>query len=364
MRLATTIRGLIPVMALAVSAWAVSAPASAEGKGDAGEKGEKAAPVPCGDTAALIAAVSEANSSPTGGSVALTTGCVYTLGAAAFTGPNGADGLPLITRDVTISGTQATIRRSASAADFRIAEVAPGGSLTLNGVTFSGGRAISGSGTDGGGILDQGTLRLIQSTVTGNTASNVGGGIEVASGGSAVLSGTDVTQNSAGDGGGIHIGTSATLSASGGNISDNTADSSGGGVSNFGTTLLGAVSVLRNRTNNFEGGGIATAIGDFTINGSQVGENTAGSFGGGIANMGSTLRVQSTTVSGNTATLNGGGVFQHAGTTQMIGDTVTGNTANGGQGGGIFTDGGTITLAATTVSGNNPNQCVPALAGC
>ncbi|MBI0383177.1 right-handed parallel beta-helix repeat-containing protein, partial [Streptomyces albiflaviniger] len=97
MRLATTIRGLIPVMALAVSAWAVSAPASAEGKGGDGKEGEKAAPVPCGDTAALVNAVSEANSSPSGGSVALTTGCVYTLGSAAFTGANGADGLPLIT---------------------------------------------------------------------------------------------------------------------------------------------------------------------------------------------------------------------------------------------------------------------------
>ncbi|MFD0445531.1 hypothetical protein ACFQ10_28800 [Streptomyces indonesiensis] len=57
-------------------------------------------------------------------------------------------------------------------------------------------------------------------------------------------------------------------------------------------------------------------------------------------------------------------MFQHAGTTQMTGDTVTGDTANGGQGGGIFTDGGSITLSATTVAGNNPNQCVPALAGC
>ncbi|MET7903170.1 hypothetical protein [Streptomyces sp. NPDC005336] len=119
------------------------------------------APVPCGDSAALVAAVAAANGEPSGGTVVLATGCGYTLGSAAATGANGPDGLPIISGDVTITGTQATIRRSASATDFRIAEVAAGGKLTVKGVTLSDGRATSGAGTDGGGILDLGTLRLI-----------------------------------------------------------------------------------------------------------------------------------------------------------------------------------------------------------
>ena len=232
MRLATTIRGFLPVMALAVSAWTSAVPASAD---ESQEKpdGRKAAaaPVPCGNAAALVTAVTNANSAPGGGTVALATGCVYTLVSVAATGSNGPDGLPVITGNVTISGTQSTIRRDPSAPDFRIAEVAPGGHLTVGGVTVSGGRATTATvGTDGGGILDRGTLTMSRATVTDNTASNIGGGITVAPGGKATLSSVNLTQNMARDGGGIHVNASATLIYGVGTISGNVADSTGGGV--------------------------------------------------------------------------------------------------------------------------------------
>ncbi|MBO3680248.1 hypothetical protein [Streptomyces sp. NEAU-YJ-81] len=76
-----------------------------------------------------------------GGTVSLAAGGVYTLSSVAATGANGPDGLPVITGNVTLTGTGATIRRSPSAPDFRIAEIAPGGQLTVSGVTLSGGRA-------------------------------------------------------------------------------------------------------------------------------------------------------------------------------------------------------------------------------
>ncbi|RNG23120.1 right-handed parallel beta-helix repeat-containing protein [Streptomyces botrytidirepellens] len=361
MRLATTIRGFIPVVLLAVSAWAVSVPASAaeESKGRAGGEGSSQASVPCGDAAALVSAVSDAVNAG-GGTVALTAGCTYTLTAPAVTpGTNGPDGLPVITGNVTITGLGATIRRSAAAADFRLVEVAQGGRLTLYGVTLENGKA-----TDGGGILDLGTLSLVRTTVSGNTASGVGGGIEVGDGANATLNTSQVTGNTGGDGGGIHVSPGATLTVASGTISDNTATNTGGGIANWGTSVLAAVQVLTNRTVNFEGGGIWTSTGDFTFNGGRVNGNTAGTNGGGIANFGSSLKVQSTVVSGNTATLNGGGLFNHAGNAQLVGGVITGNTAHGGQGGGIFSDGGAVSLLATNVAGNNPNNCVPALAGC
>lgn len=358
MRLVTTIRGTLPVMVLALLAWGASAPASAEGaRTRAGGDGSLHATVPCGDAAALVTAVGQASAS--GGTVSLATGCVYTLTSVAATGTNGPDGLPVITGNVTITGTGATIRRGASAPDFRIAEVAPGGRLTVSGVTLSGGRAV-----DGAGILDTGSLTLQQSAVTANVASGIGGGVQVAPGATATFSLSTLSGNTAGDGGGVHVGTGATLNVNSSTFSNNTADSTGGALANFGNTTLSAVTLDTNRTNNFEGGGIWTSIGNMTFNGGRIIGNTAGSNGAGIANFGSALKLQSTMVSGNIATLNGGGLFSHAGSTEITGANIIVNTANGGQGGGIFSDGGSVSLTATNVFGNNPNNCVPALAGC
>ncbi|MGW2330594.1 right-handed parallel beta-helix repeat-containing protein [Streptomyces sp. NPDC001700] len=357
MRLVTTIRGTLPVMVLALLAWGASAPASAEGGGTrAGGEASPQATVPCGDSAALVTAVGQAAA---GGTVVLAAGCVYTLTSVAATGANGPDGLPIITGNVTITGTGATIRRSASAPDFRIAEVASGGRLTVSGVTLSGGRAV-----DGAGILDQGSLTLQQSAVTANVASGIGGGVQVAPGATAAFSLSHLSGNTANDGGGVHVGTGGSLTANSTTFADNTGESTGGAVANFGDTLLSAVTLETNHASSFEGGGIWTSIGNLTFNGGRIIGNTAGSNGAGIANFGSTLYLQSTVVSGNIATLNGGGLFSHAGNTQIIGTNITGNTANGGQGGGIFSDGGSVSLMAANVTGNNPNNCVPALAGC
>lgn len=359
MRLVTTIRGTLPVMVLALLAWGASAPASAEGGGEgtrAGGGDSPQATVPCGDAAALVTAVSQAAA---GGSVVLAAGCVYTLTSVAATGAGGPDGLPVITGDVTITGTGATIRRSASAPDFRIAEVAPGGRLTVSGVTLSGGRAA-----DGAGILDAGALTLIQSAVTTNAASGIGGGVQVAPGATATFSQSTISGNTAGDGGGVHVGTGASLIANSNTFSDNTAQSTGGGLANFGNSVLSAVTIETNHANDFEGGGIWTSIGNMTFNGGRIIGNTAGSNGAGVANFGSALKLQSTTVSGNVAAGNGGGLFSHAGSTEIVGTNITGNTANGGQGGGIFSDGGSVSLMARNVTGNDPNNCVPALAGC
>ncbi|WP_234356723.1 right-handed parallel beta-helix repeat-containing protein [Streptomyces sp. NBRC 110028] len=347
-------------MTLAVSAWAFSAPAgAAEGRGGGGGEEPALSVVPCGDTAALVAAVTTANNTAGGGTVSLATGCVYTLASAAETGSNGPDGLPVITGKVTISGTGATIRRSASALDFRIAEVAPGGRLTVSGVTLSGGRAVV-----GGGILDLGALTLAQSAATTNAASSVGGGIEVGSGATATLGSSHVSGNTANDGGGVHVSTGGSLAANSSTFSDNTADSTGGAIANWGNSVLTAVRIETNHANDFEGGGIWTSIGDMTFNGGRIIGNTAGGSGAGIANFDSALHLQAAVVSGNVATLNGGGLFNHAGNTQIVGTNITDNTAHGSQGGGIFSDGGSVSLSATNVTGNNPNNCVPALAGC
>ncbi|WP_344388705.1 hypothetical protein [Streptomyces vastus] len=152
--------------------------------------------MPCEDVTELIKQVNEANTRGRG-TVVPSSGCSYELNAPAVPdGTSGASGLPIITGELTISGNRATITRQ-STTPFRIAEVAQQGSLTLNGITVSGGSAAEDSGTAGGGILTEGTLRLVASRITGNTASVLGGGIAVASGATARLAGSIVSDNRA-----------------------------------------------------------------------------------------------------------------------------------------------------------------------
>jgi hypothetical protein len=245
--------------------------------------------VPCNDIPALKRAIAEANAD--GGSITLTSGCTYALTAV----DNPADGLPEITGDVRISSLGATVRRS-SAAPFRILHVREGGSLTLNGITVSGGRA-----SEGGGIRNEGTLTLNATTVSGNRADLYGGGVR----------------------------NQGTMRMQRGAVRDNTAGQWGGGVSNAG--------------------------GDATFNAASIIGNESGSDSGGIDNAGlgarsSALRLNTTTVSGNRA-LSGGALGNfHTSTATAVGSSITANTADNG--GGIVQAGGRVRLVAATVTGN------------
>jgi hypothetical protein len=133
-----------------------------------------------GDVTGLIAAINAANSNGEENTINLEPG-TYTLTAI----DNGtianfsSTGLPIITSAMTITGAgMATtiIERDANAPSFRILRVEAAGTLTLQGLTLSGGNSLS----SGGGISNVGTLTLIDCTLTGNRASGTsasGGGI-------------------------------------------------------------------------------------------------------------------------------------------------------------------------------------------
>ncbi|WP_149828620.1 hypothetical protein [Streptomyces tailanensis] len=173
----------------------------------------------------MIEQISEA-STRGWGSLLLASGCRYELTApAGLAGPNGANGLPAITGNDTITGTRASIVRDATT-PFRVAEVGPQGSLSLNGITVSGGSVTGDDGVgSGGGILTAGRLLMVTSRVTDNTASRLGGGIAALSGATARLVSSTVSDNTGGDGGGISVAESATLTANAGAIRDNTRSS-------------------------------------------------------------------------------------------------------------------------------------------
>jgi hypothetical protein len=196
-------------------------------------------------------------------------------------------------------------------------------SVILSGLTIRNGR-VAGSG---GGIVNSGTLRIVTSTVTGNTASAtrycvlscfiVGGGI--------YNSGTLTIDNSS------VIGNAASTVP----YSNPHDGAGGGGILNGGTLT----------------------VNNSTLSGNSVNANAVGKgYGGGILNYGK-LAVNNTTFSGNTTTginaggSGGGGIYLNGGAATIANSTISGNGTRGGiPGGGVYNNNGTMTLQNSIVA--------------
>ncbi|OLF06256.1 hypothetical protein BU204_36565 [Actinophytocola xanthii] len=242
-------------------------------------------PVACGENA-LVAAVNQANSTPTSDTLVLAGGCTYGM-TTSHGGPSNA--LPVITTPIEMVGPATVTNASLLGLGlFRIAEVGPTGSLTLTtGVAFTRGNVLG----NGGGILNRGAVTLTGSTLTGNTASGNGGG----------LANVD-TPN----------GTAPAATFTNSPLSGN-------------TTLLGNGGALYNGLR-----GTLTVTG---VSGSPlfITGNSAGR-GGGIAAVSSTATtLTQTAVTNNHALLtlgNSGGVHRQGGTMTTTNSPITANTAN------------------------------------
>lgn len=209
------------------------------------------------------------------------------------------------------------------------------GSLKLIRTTVSGNVA----GGSGGGIyLQSAALSLKQCKVRLNNANVDGGGL--GGGGTWHLNKSKVSGNTAGnEGGGI---SARYLYLNRSTVSGNEA-ASGGGISSTYATLTQSTVSGNNATGS--GGGIGAF--DVTLTQSTVSNNDAGSSGGGI--LVSTATLTNSTVSGNTAGGDGGGIKAYGAAT-LTSSTVSGNIA-GGDGGGIKAD--TADLTNSTVRDND-----------
>src|SRR5262249_57932246 len=165
--------------------------------------------VACGDSVGLVAAMNTVNAAG-GGSIDLAAGCTYSLTTRDNT-VMGGNGLPVVVSPITINGKNATI--AGNKTNFRIVAIdgTSGGSLTLNGVTITGGH-VSGmmAAGAGGGILNlSGALTLNSAVVTHNFASDAGGGIANGFGATATFSKSEGSWNTVpatGSGGGGILG--------------------------------------------------------------------------------------------------------------------------------------------------------------
>jgi hypothetical protein len=250
------------------------------------------------------------------------------------------------------------------------------GSLILDSVTVSNNTASNG----GGGIDSFGRLWLTNSTVAGNLVTNSndawsgGGGIDNEVTGSANLTGTAVTGNTI-----AGTGTPAVTLVS------------GGGVVTFGTLAVSGGSLDHNTVNIPSGaspsstsegdGGAMTVDGPTTLTGANVWDNSlvpmAGStnttaFGGGVDAVAGLSTVAGSWFTSNTATSDsvtaGGGIAVQSGLPGITGTQIEGNSAtvtNGsftggylglgslaGGGGVAAVQNGSVAMASSNISNN------------
>jgi CSLREA domain-containing protein len=240
---------------------------------------------------------------------------------------------------------------------------------TMLDLTIQNGRA-----KEGAGILNTGTLMLMQGvTVRNNTAvatpgtgSSHGGGILSEGYGVLNVSESLISGNSADQGGGIVVLANLMFGAitPGGGIWDsvvsaNTAAGSGGGLALEQTVGVDGFIISRSKvTGNRAGadGGGAQNFGKLLLYQSTVEDNFAGGNGGGVFNSEDGLVTSSESAITANHALSGGGLYNE-GRAVFAQSLLNGNLASG-QGGAIFGTGvvGKVDLDHSTVSGNQATQ--------
>jgi hypothetical protein len=288
---------------------------------------------------------------PSGPDMITLAGNTYT-----FTGIDNTDygptALPTISSTVTIQGNGATLQRSGTAPSFRLMAVGALGDLTLDNVAVTGG-AMPGRG---GGIYsyDGGLAITNNSVISGNTASDGGGG--VASYGynkpaTVTIEDSAITGNSATYGGGVFNASyydAASLTLRNSTVSGNTVPGPGGGLYN--SSFYGAAE---------------TIIQDSLISGNDSDE----AFGGGVSNLSflgsAAVAIDNSTVSGNNAYFEGGGalngaIYGESSLTIQNSSVISGNTSTDGEGGGAtnfsYVVTATTSIDNSLITGNSADR--------
>jgi hypothetical protein len=181
----------------------------------------------------------------------------------------------------------------------RIFEVTAGANVTLDALWLLNGYA--GSGGSGGAILVDGggTLALTNCTVSGNSATGIGGG--VGNFGGVVGINNSTLSDNAGNFAGAIENEAGTLTINASTLSGNIATNNGGAIDNdYGATLLLNNSTFSGNSAGGGGGALENYQATATLNNCTLSANSAGIVGGGFNNQG-TLALTNTIVAGNTA---------------------------------------------------------------
>ena len=242
--------------------------------------------------------------------------------------------------------------------------------------------------SNGGGIVNWGTLTLNNVTVRDNkcvkssdnntSRTARGGGIYSAPNSTLEINGGEITNNSAEGGGGgmfVYRAESFTMNKDASdhkpNIHHNKSRDKGGGIrvdaTNSTTATLNDCVIDNNIVEFYStlsvsnGGGIHLDAGNLTLNRCEITYNQASKYGGGIYMMGGQLRVNDCSITNNkaydaTSRFDGcgGGICVLGGTCYLDGGTISDNSSSVMDGGGIFVEAGkTLSIkGAVNITGN------------
>lgn len=230
----------------------------------------------------LRAAIMKANHFPGGGVAINIPAGTYGLVIA----PNGLDdettGDLNITNTMTINGAGAASTSIDANKIDRVINVGPSVTVTISNLTIRNGYANS----TGGGIFNNGSLTINTSTISDNQSANGnGGGIANFSVGTFLtLTQSTIRGNMAGNGfaGGGLFNDSGTVTLINSTISNNSASSFGGGIYNDGGTLSAFYSTIagnladNNASGSSHGGGIYVNFPTVNLRSTLLGQNFAG----------------------------------------------------------------------------------------
>jgi hypothetical protein len=193
----------------------------------------------------------------------------------------------------------------------------------------------------------------IEATAANTSIDGGGAGtvVRVRFGAQLTLTGLTIQNGNAYSGGILNVGSLTLINS---RILNNQSVQ-GGGIYNYYGTVTLTDSSIEGNTASYGGGGIFNEFGTVTLTNSVVSNNLAGSVGGGIFNNQGTVTSDFVSVTGNEAGFQGGGIFNSFGTLTLTDSLIEGNIA-GDSAGGIFSyDFNSVTLIRTSVTGNSPS---------
>jgi CSLREA domain-containing protein len=303
-------------------------------------------------TCSLRAAIQETNRSTMSNSITLPPG-KYVL---TVSGPDeawAATGDLDIVGTLTLSGASSDQTIIDGGGIDRVFDVGENAVVEISDVTIRGGTV---NGGNGGGILNDGRLKLSNVALAGNRAkadpqNQNGAGAAIASHTHLSAMNLRVSGNTA-DGNGGGIDNTGFLELTNGSVTGNASlTQNGGGISNDGKLTLLLSTIEGNRATN--GGGLDNVDGEVRIVDSTIAGNSTSAAGGGIRSSGP-LTIVNSTLSGNTASAAGGGIANVGkGTVDLNNVTIASNAAGSAGGGGLAgATTGTMTMGNTIVAGN------------
>lgn len=233
-----------------------------------------------------------------------------------------------------------------------------GGTLRIEGGTITGNHATE----RGGGIFVKGALDITGGSIRGNISDENGGGIYLNHHVDSAISGCSIAENTAkGNGGGIYVDApDNNLAITGANIEHNLSEDDGGGLYlHWGAIHMNGGSLYRNTAFNDGAGAKITSGTTFKATRVSICENAAqAKEGGGVKNLGTT-ELANCEISGNSAVKQGGGVCNgdydnSEGDLTLLGCAIFGNTSDD-NGGGVYSN-KDLAIDGCSITGNSARK--------